>query len=259
MTRINRKLIIATLVGLILTTVLCSWGNFNHRNSRQHSQRQLSIGAHFSYSTLEKQDLRTPNCDIYLLENYNTPLWVYQDLHKKGKTVGVKIYQETHPWPQTAYIDNFIPRTMKYVDFYMFWEENGTEMIPEMNSSYDYIKENWPDVQVYQSLSTNRFDFARIGEVKADGFVINPRWWYSPYFEEKFLNPALATGKPIINGIYLGVCSDGTQYHPTATWEYAIDQYKACRDNNVPVVVYEMFWPEYEELVKERIKILLKS
>ncbi len=56
-----------------------------------------------------------------------------------------------------------------------------------------------------------------------------------------------------------GVCSDGTEYFPTATWEYTKDQYKACRDNNVPVVVYEMFWPGYEELVKERIKILQKS
>ncbi len=272
MKRINRKLIITILVSLVLTTVLCSWGNFNHyrNNNGNFNADNNVIVAHFSYSTIVKHDLRKSNYNLYFLENYNTPLWVYQDLHKQGKTVGVKIYQGTHPFPETAYIDNFIPRTMEYVDFYVIWEENPDSIINELNNTYDYIKSRWPDVQVYQSPRTNGFDYARLDELKCDGLMIGGRWWYSseypdPYtgitgtWEERFLEPALARTPNVIHWIYLGVCSDMSYIHPNYVWSYSIGHYQTCRDRGISVLVYEMFWPGYEELVKERIKILQKS
>ena len=204
---------------------------------------------------------------IYLMSSFTSPETIRQ-IAKKHK-VGLILYQETHPWPQTHYIDIALTQFSNVVSFVTIFEENSGALIPELNATYDYIKDKYPGTKVYQWPHTNQLDFNRLGELKADGFIINPRWHWSEKterpgggvggFESTYLYPALATGKPIINLLYLGLEADSPDLHPNYIWQYAIGQYQASAKHHVPVAVYEPFVPGFEALVKERIKILEDS
>ena len=217
------------------------------------------IGANFSYSVMPAGWLPPLDYDFYMIQDIRAPTEVFKYLDKSHKRVGVKIYQETHPFPDKGYIDSLLDRVGKYLDFVTISEEVRTGQIPELNDTYDYIKEHYPYLKVYQVPHTNYFDFNRLGELKADGFIISPRWWYvGKGFEEKFLFPALATGKPVINALFIGLYADAPELGPLASWEYAIGQYRVCKEYKVPVLIVEAFYPGYENLVKERLEIITK-
>ncbi len=215
--------------------------------------------------------------DWYLIiDALYTPREVFAYLRSHGKKVGIRFGGTFGiKWPiDTTQLDSELAHCGEYISFMTIWEEIGTDKIPHVNAAYDYIKSKGWNVPVYQWPATNYFDWGRLGELKADGLMINPRWWWSKEspafpdniqmtaaaylaaFENRYLTPALETGLPVIDFLYLGLHSDLQEASLTYDWRYSIGQYISCVKNDVPVVVGWPWSPGWEEVTEERLEIM---
>ena len=224
------------------------------------------IGAYVTYNIIDDSSY-----GVYLMSSLS-PLVPYDTIRQIAKKhkVGLIIYQDIPLAPQTCYIDSALDQLGNVVDFVTIFEEVSEEYIPQLNATYDYIKAKYPRTKVYQNPHPNRFDFAHLNQLKADGFLIGARWHWSENtptlsgasggdFETAFLYPALATGKPVIGDLFLGVGADWPEMHIDYNWQYAIGQYQSYTKYHVPVVIYEPFYPGFEALVAERLQVLKDS
>ena len=232
----------------------------------QQNQKIKGYGASFMWTGMPEGWLPPLTYDWYFVYeaglSHSTPKYVLQYLKDNHKKIGVMIYQDAsvHPWPERSRIDMVFNDYGHLIDFVTVFEEiglpYGTMTVQEANDSYDYIKSKWPWVKVYAFPQVNSIDFSWLSEIKADGWLLGARWWYSPEFEEIFFYPMLATGKPIINLLVLGVMSDRTDISPRLNWEYTLDQHKITIKYKIPELVVQPFWPGYEAITQLRLDIL---
>ena len=226
------------------------------------NQKIKGWGASFLWADMPEGWLPPLTYDFYLVygagcSSGDVPRSVLQYLKDNGKKIGASIYQDssTHPWPEKGRIDYVFEKYGHLMDFVMVFEEiglpYGTMTVQEANDSYDYIKSKYPWVKVYANPQVNSVDFTRLNEIKADGWILGARWWYSLEFEEIFLNPMLATGKPIINLLFLGAFAGEGDL-----WKYAIDQHRATRPYKIPELIVLPFYPGLEEITQERLGII---
>lgn len=251
----KKALFLAVITILILITAM-----FAHSVEAKANYGIKGIGAHFTYSHQPEGWLPPLTYDWYFIgDPLSTPTSVLQYLKDNDKKIGVKLYFSNPDWVMGR-MDSWLAQNWKYLTFATIWEENSDQDIARLNETYDYLKGKFPQLKLYQWAGTNKFDFQRLGELKADGFVMNPRWWYvGQNFEEYFLYPALATGKPLINMLYIGLGSELLSVSPRYKWEYAIGQYQLCVEHRIPVVIYQAFYPSWEEITQERLEIIVNG
>ena len=245
---------------LLLAQPVVAEGRSYHRATVQ------GLGALFTVDEYPPDFLPPLTYDFYLTNQWVSEITL-KYLKDNRKEVIVVLYQEAHPWPETHRIDALLGSSKaKYIDIVTVFEETYDSYLNELNDTYDYIKANYPGAVVYQWPHTNFFDFTRLNELHADGFVIDPRWhWSNEFgpnfsqgpgdFESKYLYPVLATGKPVINFIFVGAMADLAGY--PEWWQYSIGQYWSSQKHKVPVGIVQPFMPGYETLTLERLKIIL--
>src|SRR3990167_7729913 len=219
-------------------------------------------------------DWLPPNTyDFYILSS----MQLTDDLmkHLQNKEVIVVLYQntvDTYPistWVEKGYINRVLPKYAQYIDAVSVFEEMGAitqEHFDRLNAVYDYVKTIVPDMPVYQWPHSNKMDFKNLGKLKADGWIIDPRWWWSSEFpseygtgwptEQYFFYPTIATGKPIINVLSIGVGSELLSVAPWYKWEYAIGQYKLDEKYGIRTAIYEPWYLGWEDITKERLQII---